>query len=427
MEQQNNYKGLSPHLYTRLPRLLQRICKPIRTSHEKDLVLLASLVVLSNIIRVQGIYDHRRIFSNLFLFITAPASAGKGVLKWVYLLADEIQKYLTIRYQVQMMAYKESEDQSTAEKPVKETYYIPGNASITAMIRQLYNNGGYGVMLESEADTLNVAMKNDWGNYSEVFRKSFEFERISQLRKDEENSFEIDNPRLSVVITGTKNQLLEFIPSVENGLFSRFMFMEFPLIKQWKNVFEQTTDFYSHYKGIALELLEFYTSEQTYQNVTLSKTQQEAFHTMFSRYHQQYDALLGEDVIASIRRIGNMHFRICMLLTGIRQLEGSERKENVGCSDEDFEIANQIIVYLLEHLRNIYGYLPITKKATKHLNQKQLLLYEALEDTFKFADFTRIARELGIAFGTAENYLRLFKKSGLIESVEHGLYHKIKI
>ena len=421
------YNGLGKSIYKRLPNLLKDICKPITVNHEKDLVLLASLVLLSNIIRVNGIYDNRKVFPNLFLFITAKASSGKGVLKWVKMLAAKIHKNLELDYKIKMAIYNKLEDKTDAEKPLKETFFIPGNASLTAMVRQLSNNKGFGVIVESEADTLNVAMKNDWGNYSEVLRKAYEFETISQLRKDEDNSFEIDNPRLSIVITGTQNQLLDFIPSVENGLFSRFMFMEFPLLKTWKNVFKNKVDFYSHYESLANTLSEIY-NKNNHISVSLSSAHEDIFHQKFTTYHNQYDALLGEDVISSIRRIGNMHFRICMLLTGIRQLENNSKTETKAvCSDDDFEIANELIIYLLDNLKSIYGYLPIVKKITKNLNRKQALLYENLSEEFTFNEFTTLAEDLGIAFSTSENYLRAFKKSGLIEKLEHGKYSKIKL
>ncbi|MDC9722509.1 MAG: DUF3987 domain-containing protein [Urechidicola sp.] len=421
------YTGLSKSLYQNLPNLLKEATKLIKEPHEKDLVLLATLVLLSNIIRVSGIYDSRRIFPNLFLFITAKASAGKGVLKWVKILGDEIHKELELKYKVQILEYKQLEDKSNIEKPTRETFFIPGNASLSAMIRQLTINNGYGVIVESEADTLNVAMKNDWGNLSELFRKAYEFESISQLRADVNNSFEIDAPRLSIVITGTQNQLLDFIPSVENGLFSRFMFMEFPLIKTWKNVFANKVDFYTHYNDIAKQLLKVYKNNNKCLNVSLSSEQEDKFHVKFSTYQSQHDALLGEDVISSIRRIGNMHFRICMLLTGLRYHENKSQGETAICTDKDFEIANEIIIYLLDNLRNIYGYIPTVQKATKNLNLKQALLYDALDTNFSFFNITEESKKLGIAYSTAENYLRMFRKIKLVEKLEHGKYCKIKI
>lgn len=276
-------------------------------------------------------------------------------------------------------------------------------------------------------------MKNDWGNYSEVLRKAFEFENVSMIRKNESDSFEIDNPKLSVVLTGTKNQLLEFIPSTENGLFSRFMHVEFPLIKVWKDVFDESIDFYDYYNRIAEQLKHIYFNK-THKKFRVSFTdyQKREFHKTFSTYQYKYDALLGDDSIASIRRIGNMHFRIAMLLTAIRGInffkERKNNKEHVTtCNDNDFKIANTIVIYLLNNLRNIYGYLPKSNETIKNMNRKQTILYENLNDIFSFSEFKDEAKRLNIAFGTAENYLRIYQKNKLIERISQGKYEKLEL
>lgn len=431
INEQNNYKALDDDIFLRLPDLLQQICYPMTEKHERDLLLFSSLGVLSNIVPVYGHYDNRTVYPNLFVFITALPSAGKGSLKWVKKIAQKIHRIKGKAYDVEMQEYNslENEEKRSTKKPIKQTFFIPGNSSVSAIINQLHKNNGIGVIIESEADALNTAMKSDWGNYSEVLRKAFEFETISMLRKDEENSFEIDDPKLSVVITGTPNQLLEFIPSPENGLFSRFIFIELPLIKKWKNVHDNTINFDKYYDKIADELLEFYIKLNNNRiRIELSKTQKKKFNDKFRTYQKQYDTLFGEEIIASIRRIGSIHFRICLLLTGIRNMNSlGDFKANdvVECSDEDFEIANILIEYILRNLKDIYGYLPQTKKIIKNLKRKEALLYEALDNEFSFDTYKKTSKNLNIAESTAYGYLKRFIKNDLVERFEHGIYRKL--
>lgn len=422
------YKGISQDAFDKLPKLLNDICSPIEESHERDLVLLSSLSVLSNIFNVYGIYDNRIIYPNLFVFITAKPSAGKGVLRWVKMLGSEIHKQKLETYKDQLAFYNnlEFEDKKEEERPVKQTYYIPGNASSASMVKQLSNNNGYGVIIESEADSLNAVLDKEWGNYSDILRKAFEFETISVLRQNDENSFEIDEPRLSVILTGTQQQLLNLVPNSENGLFSRFMFLEFPLIKKWKNAFERKIDFKEHYQNIAIKLKKHYNSDRKSFEVVLTKSQQKTINDKFTKYQNQYDGLLGEDIIASIRRTANIHFRICMLLTAIRQMDEKEKKE-VMCSDDDFEIANQLAIVQLENVIKIYGYLPKVNMAMKKLHLKQTELYESLSDDFSSFEVMENAEKLNIPKGTAENYLRIFQKHQLAERVSQGKYRKIKL
>ena len=64
-----------------LPLILQRITADSVSAVDADLLILGSLTVFSACIpNVYGVYDRREVFANLFLFVTARASAGKGRL-----------------------------------------------------------------------------------------------------------------------------------------------------------------------------------------------------------------------------------------------------------------------------------------------------------------------------------------------------------
>lgn len=422
------YNGISNEVYDTIPELLKDICYPIKYSHEKDLVLISSLVVLSNIVKVWGTYDNKTVYPNIFAFITAKASAGKGVLRWIRMLGEKIQSELNFEYTVKMKAYNQlnKEEKAECEKPKKQTYFIPGNASVASFIRQLSYNFGKGVILETEADALVYALTKEWGDFSDLLRKAFEFEPFSMLRKDEENSFEINNPRLSVILTGTQQQLLNLIPNAENGLFSRFMFIEFPLIKKWKKVFDNSINFEDHYKQIAESLLKHYKSNNNEFEMLFTNEQIEQTYKMFPKYQSQLEGLLGEGAIASVRRLGSMHFRICMLFTAIREIDNNPHGK-VYCSDIDFENANKILDFLIKNFINIYGYLPKTDITKQKLNLKQTELYNSLNGNFTFSEVRENAKKLDIAYGTAENYLRIFINNQLAVRVKKGHYTKLKI
>src|SRR5690554_8197994 len=58
---------------------------------------------------------------------------------------------------------------------------------------------------------------------------------MSISRKTDNLFFEIENPQLSVVLTGTPNQIVNIIHSAEDGLFSRFLFYTFSAKPVWKS------------------------------------------------------------------------------------------------------------------------------------------------------------------------------------------------
>ena len=102
------------HVYEQLPDLLKHCCKVFDSNREKDVFLTGALAVLSGSLSdVQGIYDGRTEYSNIFTFVIAPPANGKGTLKYAAMLGDafhqklsqERQEALT-NYQVEMTSYR---------------------------------------------------------------------------------------------------------------------------------------------------------------------------------------------------------------------------------------------------------------------------------------------------------------------------------
>ena len=109
------------------------------------------------------------------------------------------------------------------EFPNKSMLFLPANSSSTGLQELLQNNQERGILFETEADTLNIILKQDFGDYSDVLRKAFHLESIVYYRRGNKEYKSISEPKLSVIISGTPNQLTKLIPSAENGLFSRFI------------------------------------------------------------------------------------------------------------------------------------------------------------------------------------------------------------
>ena len=62
-----------------LPALLSDVVSRALSSEDADMLLLGSLTCLSACLPgVSGVYGERRVYPNLFLFVAAPASSGKG-------------------------------------------------------------------------------------------------------------------------------------------------------------------------------------------------------------------------------------------------------------------------------------------------------------------------------------------------------------
>jgi hypothetical protein len=104
-------------------------------------------------------------------------------------------------------------------------------------LKILADNDGIGLLFETEGDTLSQTLKSDYGNYSDTLRKAYHHETISLSRRKDREYLEVKNPRLSVVLAGTPEQVRRLIPDTENGLMSRFIFNMLPYKRYIRNVF----------------------------------------------------------------------------------------------------------------------------------------------------------------------------------------------
>ena len=441
--------AFSHSIRSNLPSIMQRIVEDSSSDVDADILILGSLTVFSACIpNVYGVYDRREVFANLFLFVTARASAGKGRLSLCRHLAAPLHqalhdkhKKLLKKYEAAQAAYVVSRKKGIAVPPKEPpflTLFLPANSTATVVYQTLAQNDGVGLLFETEGDTLANAFNSDLGNYSDGFRKAFHHETISYLRKKDHEYVEIVKPKFSAVLSGTPQQVFNLIPDAENGLFSRFIFyvMETELV--WHNTFAThgSTTADEKFKKIGKDFCAFLKKFPTRPiQFTLSRSQMDQFYNFFEatqlRYAQQY----GDEIVASVRRLGLILFRFAMILTVLRQMDKAPKKtrkdvRQLVCSDIDFDSSLSMVKVLLQHSAAVFQSLPRNPK-TPILKGRQLLAAEAREkflaalpESFDRPTYLKVAASLNIAVKTAERYLADFCKSGQLSHPANGQYLK---
>ena len=445
--------SFSQSISDNLPTIMQRIVKSSVSDVDADILVLGSLTVMSACIpKVYGMYDGREVFANLFLFVTARASAGKGRLSLCRHLAEPIHQALRDKYdelkgqyEAALAAYAVNR-KNTLETPPKEppflTLFLPANSTSTVVYQVLAQNSGVGLLFETEGDTLANAFKSDLGNYSDGFRKAFHHEMISYLRKKDFEYVELGKPKFSAVLSGTPQQILNLIPDAENGLFSRFIFYVMPTQLVWHDMFvskDNTTadekferigrDFCTLLKKLPDGPIQF----------TLSPAQGVQFNDFFRDTQSRYAAIFGEEIVASVRRLGLIMFRIAMILTVLRHIEEvpAKRKKSMKkmvCTDVDYDTALAVIQVLLQHSAAVFQTLPRrTDHAAALKGRRQLSdavrqkFLAALPDTFDRPTYIQVAASLNIIERTAERYVSDLCKSGHLTHPANGQYQKVPL
>lgn len=450
-------------LFPELPEFLQKVVAVATSNEERDILLLGSLGALSACLpKVSGIYDGKRVFPNLFLFITAQASAGKGRLVHCRQLVNPIHKELREQaklhkqhYELEMAEYNSKKGKEDGiEKPAKppeKMLFIPANNSSKGAYQLLGDSDGRGLIFETEGDTLAHAFKSDYGNYSDGFRKAFHHETISYYRRTDREFVDIESPCLSTVLSGTPKQVSALIPNAENGLFSRFIFYFMNVRPVWKNVFASQTDngLDDYFEALGNEFYELYKviMQDEPRQFHLTADQQEQFNQFFGQIQEKYMNLQGLDYMATIRRLGLIAYRISMIFSALRIMEMRHIKydKNIGafdsttgeilskscqtgdtskkliCEERDFQASLSMVKVLVKHSSKVFGELPQEEPKPSRMNKKEKFLY-ALPHTFNRQKYLEVAKAMSIPAKTAEGYIANFVKSGLIHREAHDQY-----
>ena len=432
----------SQELFGHLPSILDAVARNATSNEDADLLLLGSIVSLSACLPgVSGVYADRTVYPNLFLYVTAPASAGKGRLALCRRLVQPIHNQLREFYHTEMDEYrinkaryeaekKKHPDAEPPEEPRQQMLIIPANSSSTAVYQILNDNGGNGLLFETEGDTLANVFSSDFGNYSDGLRKCFHHETISYTRRKDKEFVELGGPRLSTVLSGTPRQISALIPDAENGLFSRFIFYYLNFKLEWIDVFARKSDFTLEeiFDDIGYGYLEFYQNLQMLGQMEFSLTpsQQQDFNTYYRSAQEEYHYLFGDDIIASVRRLGLITFRIAMVISTLRTMDTGEMSHHLICDDEDFHSAMTIARVLIKHTGRVFRELSsadLAKPAAER-SARQKQFYDALPGTFSTQAFNQLATRLGIPMKTAQRYIKNWCSSGLLRREKHGQYAK---
>ena len=431
-----NTPQLPKEIYPQLPLILNECCQLFLDGIEKDVFLVAALAVLSGCIpNIEGIYFDEKYSAHLYLFVTAPAGSGKGKIKWAKYLGQTIHDQMVEQSRKERTAYEadlqkwdnltrpQKQGNERPAEPKRKMFYVPANSSSSAFIQALADNNYRGVIFETEADTLSVTFKQDWGNFSDVLRKAFHHESTSMFRRKDSEFIEINDPHLAIVLSGTPKQVENMIPDPENGLFSRNMYYGFEDQGVFKNPFvshsqENYPEFFKHQGSVILDLYEQLQKRTQPIIFKLTDAQGIRFTAIFDTMLSKDNLLVGREFNATVKRLGLITFRIAMVITALRLLEDGEFPDTLTCSNLDFQTAITIAITLEKHAVAVYQ-----KMGNNELKGKSLAFYEKLPEKFDRQGYLKVAAELSILPKSAERYIKLFQPKLLSHS--HNEYSKL--
>jgi hypothetical protein len=443
-------------VFASLPPALAEAINQYESDEEKSIALLSAITTTAaglNGIKIP--YRKKRYSCNLYQVIVGPPASNKGISIHSRAILNKVQTRLKKEYVVEMAKYKQTikeknqkDNQESIDSlevkgseeiniksetiNVKEKYdldyqpeapnqkhiILPSDISSAALVDLVDRNEGFGLVFDSEAQTILNTFKQDWGaNLTSLLLKSFENEPWELARKSLKSMIAIPEPRLSVLLTGNPEHLLGLVKSITNGLYSRFCIYQITS-SGWKDItqFENNKDYLSGY--ISLSIIVNHINEKLSAGHALefqiSTGQMNAFNEFFRQTHDVLMTQIHLEYSSVVRRMGAICYRIAAILAAIRNDNQNDRLQ---CSDEDFAIALSLCSTLLQH--SVYTFLTTSEQESPIQE-----FYKALERNFSRTEALPIADELGIKPRRMDSYLKELTKQRKIRKVSHGQYEK---
>ena len=420
-EEQGNLHIVENMDVNNLPELMKNVLSLANTPAEKDMLLMSALVacgsVMPNLYVKYGI-GSKRYYPNLQLFIVGSAACGKGIANLALELVKPIHEALPL--------------------------IIPGDATYPAFYQTLAKQHGRGYIHESEGSVITDIWRSSTANYNTALRKAAEHETISRARCKEASV--IENPQLSMVLTGTFGQYHALVPSIENGYFSRLLTLIIDEHQAFDSRYVEPSKTSGEVMKAAAEQLYLLYEKLLFtkpREFKLTADQKSRLGNHLQTAYPTLIRMLGEDFHSVVLRMAVHIERIAMILSALRlssvtsesdsdtsSLSSARgvRPENIVCADEDYAIAeligNKLILHMAQAYQLIKGTEKVSLPAVKPLDQKQILL-SLLPAEFGHAVLLKEAATLGIPARTAERWNEGWQQTGIVFRLKHDCYKKI--
>ena len=443
------------------PEFLQRIIKAGGNMIQHDIMLLGALTALGACMSryVRCLYGGKYHHPSLQCFVVAPSASGKGILSYIRLLVEPIHDEIRTEVATQMKAYKkekaaydamgkERSKMEAPQMPPNRMFLISGNNTGTGILQNIMDSDGTGLICEAEADTLSTAIGSDHGHWSDTLRKAFDHDRLSYNRRTDQEYREVKKSYLSVLISGTPSQVQTFIPTAEDGSYSRQLYYYMCGISKWISQFmDNEIDWEEIFTAMGLEWKEKLSVIKAHGIHTLQLTdeQKEEIDTVFSDLFERSSVANGREMYSFVARLAVNLCRIMSEVAVLRALEsphpydfktspsspftpdkeipadnckdGIITRWDVSISQEDFHAVLSLTEALYCHATHILSFLPSTE-VSHRCNADRDYLFQKLGNEFTRTQLLEEAVAMGIKENTALTWLKRLTKYGKLVSVD---------
>ena len=331
------------------------------------------------------------------------------------------------------------------QEPLRRMHKLPSKTTAANLYRLIYANGeNISYLHIPELAEMSAANRSSFGDFMYIFLAAHGEEDLHTGRKTDDEDYHIEHTRLALVATGTMSSVREFIPNLEDGLSTRFLYHNLPAKSTFRKEMDEATveaflDVYSHHRHVLTEIWSELRQfdgkeEEELPRLFISNAQRD----YIDRYYEQMLSFVSiamadrGDLRAPILRSRLNLYRMLMIIAILRRhetlggAEGMFAEQRFTISEEDLRWGLAYIFYSVMQTSAIYNRLRREDKdeEAKRAYISALAFLHALPKRFSTAEAISIGEELGLKKNAVAKKLAKLTKEYYIGKVGHGVFVK---
>jgi len=465
---------LPDSMWKHLPQMMSETLSLYDDADIRTMLLMAMMPTLGSAMSNVRVRHGQRLYSlGMMNICVGPSASGKGCVGDVAGLVDGINKiiceesaqaqadhrkrhkrYNRLTSQLNFAAKGDiehlvdvndiAEEVDEPQAPLRRMHKLPAKTTAANYYRLLYANGDNISYLHiPELAEMSAANKGSFGDFMYILLAAQNEEQLHTGRKTDDEDYLIEHTRLAMAATGTMSSVREFIPNLEDGLSTRFLYHNLPAKSTVRGEMDEATaeafmDVYGHHRGVLTEIwkeLRPFEGKMDEEMPRLVISDEQRLY--IDEYYRQLVSFISltlpdRDLRAPILRSRLNLYRMLMIIAVLRRheelgsVEGMFTEKHFAISEADLKWGLAYIFYCMMQTSAIYDRLRREEKEEpKRTCISPLAFVQLLSHQFTTAVAVKLGEEMGIKERAVRHHLRTLCTKGYIERLRQGVYRKV--
>ena len=465
--------ALPDALWKNLPQMMSETLSLYDDADIRTMLLMAMMPTLGSAMSNVRVRHGQRLYSlGVMNICVGPSASGKGSVGDVASLIDGINKFICEEsaqaqadYRKKHKRYNRLNSQlnfaakgdvsqlvdvndivsevDEPQAPLRRMHNLPAKTTAANLYRLIYANGDDISFLHiPELAEMSAANRGSFGDFMYILLAAQNEEQLHTGRKTDDEDYLIEHTRLAMAATGTMSSVREFIPNLEDGLSTRFLYHNLPAKSTVRGEMDEATaeafrDVYGHHRGVLTELwkeLRQFEGKADEEMPRLIISDEQRLY--IDEYYRQLVsfvalALPDKDLRAPILRSRLNLYRMLMIIAVLRRheeqgtVEGMFAEQRFTIAEADLKWGLAYIFYCMMQTSTIYDRLRREEREEpKRVYISALAFLQMLPKQFTTAEAVCIGEEMGIKKNAVAKKLAKLSKEYYIGKVRQGVFVK---